>query len=93
VLTLFLLGNRRYPPATLVILLFEGLTLLRLTPEVAGSTAEFCVTLLVGVIALALPCGYAVGLVVGTLIAAAAKRGITAFGRSDGGGGEASGQA
>ena len=46
-----------------------------------------------GVIALALPCGYAVGLVVGTLIAAAAKRGIAAFGRSDGGGGEASGQA
>ena len=38
-------------------------------------------------IALALPYGYAVGLVAGTLVAAAARRGITAFGRSDGGGG------
>ena len=56
-------------------------TLLRLTRDVADSITEFSVALLVGVIALALPYGYAVGLVVGTLVAAAAKRGMTAFGR------------
>jgi len=80
-------------PVLGIILLFEALALLRLTRDVAGSTAEFSVTLLVGVIALALPYGYAVGLVAGTLVAVAAKRGITAFGRSDdgGGGGEARG--
>ena len=73
-------------PVLGIILLFEALTLLGLTRDVAGSTADFSVTLLVGVIALALPYGYAVGLVAGTLVAAGAKRGITAFGRGDGGG-------
>jgi hypothetical protein len=75
-------------PVLGIILLFEALTLLRLTRDVAGSTADFSVALLVGVIALALPYGYAVGLVVGTLVAAAARRGITAFGRGDAGGGD-----
>jgi hypothetical protein len=54
-------------PVLGIILLFEALALLRLTKDVAGSTADFSVTLLVGVIALALPYGYAVGLVAGTL--------------------------
>jgi MFS superfamily sulfate permease-like transporter len=78
-------------PVLGIILLFEALALLRLTRDVAGSTADFSVTLLVGVIALALPYGYAVGLVAGTLVAAAAKRGITAFGRSEARGPEAPG--
>ena len=80
-------------PVLGTILLFEALALLRLTRDVAGSTADFSVTLLVGVIALALPYGYAVGLVAGTLVAAAARRGMTAFGQSDGGGGGARGAA
>jgi hypothetical protein len=73
-------------PVLGVILLFEALALLRLTRDVASQAADFSVTLLVGVIALALPYGYAVGLVVGTLVAAAARRGMTAFGRAEPGG-------
>jgi hypothetical protein len=69
-------------PVLGVILLFEALALLRLTRDVAGSAVDFSVTLLVGVVALALPYGYAVGLVVGTLVAAATRRGLTAFGRA-----------
>ena len=73
-----------FPKAVLgIILLFEALALLRLTRDVAGSAADFSVTLLVGAIALALPYGYAVGLVVGALVAAAARRGMTAFGQAD----------
>lgn len=69
-------------PVLGVILLFEALTLLGLTRDVAGSTVDFSVALLVGVMALALPYGYAVGLVVGTLVDAAARRRLTAFGSS-----------
>lgn len=76
-------------PVLGIILLFEALALLRLTRDVAGSAADFSVALLVGAIALALPYGYAVGLVVGTIVAATVKRGITAFGRAGAGGGEA----
>jgi hypothetical protein len=72
-------------PVLGIILLFEALALLRLTRDVASSTADFAVALLVGVIALALPYGYAVGLVVGTVVAAAVRRGLTAFGRAEGG--------
>ena len=78
-------------PVLGIILLFEALALLRLTRDVAASTADFSVALLVGAIALALPYGYAVGLVVGTLVAAAARRGMTAFGRG-GDGASASGE-
>ena len=48
-----------------VILLFEGLTLLRLSQDQAGSREDFGTVLLVGLIASSLPYGYLIGLIVG----------------------------
>ncbi|MFQ5679050.1 MAG: putative sulfate/molybdate transporter [Gemmatimonadota bacterium] len=55
-------------PVLGVILLFEGLALLRLIGDMAGDRFELSLVLLVGLSALALPYGFLVGLVVGTLL-------------------------
>lgn len=51
-----------------VILLFEALALIWLVRDMASSRGEFPIALLVGLVAVGLPYGYVVGLVVGTLL-------------------------
>jgi hypothetical protein len=59
---------RLFPlPVLGVILLFEALALLRLARDITDPI-EFALVLLVGVIVLGVPYGYAVGLVVGTIL-------------------------
>ena len=54
-------------PVLGVILLFEGLALLRLSRDMMGQPARFGIVVLVGVAAVALPQGYLIGMVGGTL--------------------------
>lgn len=51
-----------------VILLFEALALIWLVRDTAHSRSEFPVTVLVGLLAIGLPYGYVIGLVVGTAL-------------------------
>ncbi|GAB4505800.1 MAG: hypothetical protein Fur0043_27980 [Anaerolineales bacterium] len=51
-----------------VILLFEALALIWLVRETAPSRTEFPIAVLVGLLAVGLPYGYAIGLVVGTVL-------------------------
>jgi hypothetical protein len=64
-----------------VILLFEGLTLMRLAGDTAASPADFAITLFVGLSVIGLPYGYLVGLVLGTLLASLVRRGLTGLAR------------
>lgn len=78
----FHLAIELFPKPVLgVILLFEGLALLRLTADVAGSKSDYAIVLLVGLSAVALPYGYVIGLVVGTVLAHLVRRGITGLAR------------
>lgn len=52
-----------------VILLFEGLSMMLLIRDVAGSRTDFFVVLAVGVMAGSLPYGYLVAIVIGTILA------------------------
>lgn len=52
-----------------VILLFEALTLIWVIRDTASVRSEFPVTILVGLLAVGLPYGYLIGLVVGTVLA------------------------
>lgn len=63
-------------PVLGIILAFEGVALMRLTRDMTSSPGDFTVVLLVGLIALGLPYGYVIGLVVGTLVAYLARRGL-----------------
>jgi hypothetical protein len=49
-------------------LAFEGLAMLVLVRDIAGSKADFLIAMLVGVICVGLPYGYAIGLIVGTAL-------------------------
>lgn len=60
-------------PVLGVILVFEGIGLMLLARDVAVSNSSFMLVLLVGVMAVALPYGYLVGLIVGTLLFYARK--------------------
>ncbi len=59
-----------------VLLLFEALTLAALVRDLHPSQAEFFVAVLVGLVAAFVPYGYLVGMVAGTLVLAAMKRGL-----------------
>jgi hypothetical protein len=59
-----------------VLLLFEALTLMVLIRDLHAAPAEFFVAVLVGLVAAFVPYGYLVGLVAGTLILAAMRRGL-----------------
>ena len=59
-----------------VLLLFEALTLAVLIRDLHAASAEFFIAVLVGFVAAFVPYGYLVGLVAGTLILAAEKRGL-----------------
>jgi MFS superfamily molybdate transporter len=64
-------------PVLGVILLFEGVNLMRLVRDTAAVKADFTVVLLTGLMCVGLPYGYVVGLVAGTLIAHLLQRGFT----------------
>jgi xanthine/uracil/vitamin C permease (AzgA family) len=51
-----------------VMLAFEGLAMLLLVRDIAGSKADLFIAMLVGLMAVGLPYGYAVGLIVGTAL-------------------------
>jgi MFS superfamily sulfate permease-like transporter len=61
-----------------ILLLFEGLALVVLVRDLAGSRADFFNAALVAVCAAFLPYGYVVGLLVGTLLAYLSRRGVAA---------------
>ncbi|MGK2856080.1 MAG: putative sulfate/molybdate transporter [Thermoanaerobaculia bacterium] len=52
-----------------VLLLFEALALIWLIRDVTPSRSEFPITILVGLVAVGLPYGYLIGLVLGTILA------------------------
>jgi len=68
-------------PVLGVILLFEALTLMVLVRDTTSVKAEFSIMVLVGLLAVSLPYGYVVGLVVGALLAHLVKRGVTGLAR------------
>jgi xanthine/uracil/vitamin C permease (AzgA family) len=51
-----------------VMLAFEGLAMLLLVRDIAGSKADLLIAMLVGLMAVGLPYGYAIGLIVGTAL-------------------------
>ncbi|WP_245318879.1 putative sulfate/molybdate transporter [Hymenobacter elongatus] len=64
-----------------VLLLFEALTLATLLRDLATSKADLTVALLVGVLCSGLPYGYLVGLVIGTAVYYAMRRGWVGLGK------------
>lgn len=62
-----------------VLLLFEGMGLMLLVQDIAGSKPDFLIALLVGLIAGGLRYGFVVGLVLGTVIHELTRRGWTGF--------------
>src|SRR5213083_911533 len=68
-------------PVLGVILLFEGVMLMRLVGDMAASRPDFAIVLLVGLCVIGLPYGYLVGLVLGTLLATLVGRGLTGLAR------------
>ena len=57
-----------------VLLLFEALALIWLIRDVTPSRSEFPITILVGLVAVGLPYGYLIGMVLGTILARLASR-------------------
>jgi xanthine/uracil permease len=55
-------------PVLGVVLVFEGLVLMRLVSDIAHSPRDLTIALLVAIVAVSLPQGFLVGLVVGTLL-------------------------
>ncbi len=66
-----------------IILLFEGLTLMLLVRELAASRGDFTIILLVGLIAVGLPYGYLIGMIVGVAIDNLRKRGVITLGAKE----------
>jgi xanthine/uracil/vitamin C permease (AzgA family) len=64
-------------PVLGVILAFEGMVLIRLVRDMAGSLADFTVVVLVGLMCVGLPYGYVLGLVAGTAVAYLLNRRLT----------------
>ncbi len=64
-------------PVLGVILLFESLTLMMLIRDTSASKPDFSIALLVALTAGFLPYGFVIGLVIGTLLAYLAGKGIT----------------
>ncbi len=87
VLGLFLGGGFRlavelFPKPVLgVILLFEAVALMKLVGDMFRSATDASIVLLVGLIALGLPYGYVVGLVIGTALAYLVQRKLTGLAR------------
>ena len=57
--------------------MFDGLALMRVVRDMMVSKADFTIVLMVGLIAVGLPYGYVIGLLLGTALAYLAKRRLT----------------
>jgi len=57
-----------------VLLLFEGLALMSLVRDMVGSKTDLSIVILVGLMANGLPYGYAVGIVIGSVLACLVRR-------------------
>jgi hypothetical protein len=68
-------------PVLGVLLLFEALSLATLLRDVSAERADLLVALLVGLLCAGLPYGYLVGLVMGTAIRYAMRRGWVGLGK------------
>jgi MFS superfamily sulfate permease-like transporter len=66
-----------------IILLFEGLALMLLVRDQTASRGDFAIVLLVGLIAVGLPYGYLLGMLVGIGIAYLTRRDLVQLGRED----------
>lgn len=66
-----------------IILLFEGLTLMLLVRDLSSSKSDLTIILLVGLIAVGLPYGYLIGMIVGVVIAYLMKRGVITLGAKE----------
>lgn len=67
-----------------IILLFEALTLLALVRDMSSSKGDLTIVLLVGLIAVGLPYGYLIGMVIGIAIAYLMKRRLVSLGAQEG---------
>jgi hypothetical protein len=67
-------------PVLGIILLFEGLALMLLVRDLSSSKSDLTIILLVGLIAVGLPYGYLIGMMVGVVIAYLMKRGVITLG-------------
>ena len=63
-----------------VILLFEGLALIFLAQDLSSSKRDLTIILLVGLLAVGLPYGYLIGMIVGVVIAYLMKRDVMTWG-------------
>lgn len=61
-------------PVLGVVLLFEAVLLMRLARDTASDPREFLIALLVGALAFGLPHGFAVAMIIGTVMYHAARR-------------------
>ncbi len=68
-------------PVLGVLLLFEGLALMRLARDVAESKTDLFIALLVALLAVGVQYGYGIGLVVGTALYYLTRRGLTGLTR------------
>lgn len=66
-----------------VILLFEGLALMLLVRDLSSSKADLMVILLVGLIAVGLPYGYLIGLIVGVALTYGMRSGVISLGTKE----------
>jgi xanthine/uracil/vitamin C permease (AzgA family) len=66
-----------------IILLFEGLALMLLVRDSTSSKSDLTIILLVGLIAVGLPYGYLIGMIVGVAIAYLMKRGVITLGAKE----------
>ncbi len=66
-----------------IILLFEGLALMLLVRDLSTSKSDLTIILLVGLIAVGLPYGYLIGMIVGVVIAYLMKRGVITLGATE----------
>ncbi len=67
-------------PVLGIILLFEGLALMLLVQDLSSSKSDLSIILLVGLIAVGIPYGYLIGMIVGVAIAYLMKRGVITLG-------------
>jgi MFS superfamily sulfate permease-like transporter len=59
-----------------VVLLFEGISLMSFVKDITGSKADLFVALLVAVCSLCIPNGFAIGLIIGTIVAYMIKKNV-----------------
>ncbi|MCL6508451.1 MAG: hypothetical protein K6T59_15670 [Bryobacteraceae bacterium] len=62
-------------PVLGVLLLFEGLTMAALVRDLGNDRPSFLIAVLVGLVAVYLPYGYVIGLLVGAVLATLSRRG------------------